>query len=85
MRARIHEGRLELIDKVDLPEGAEVAVTIMEDLPTKNFEAFRRSAGSWRGLVDADKLIRNIYRDRLISTRKKPRLLACVFWWTPIG
>ncbi len=74
MRARVHEGRLELIDKVDLPEGTEVAVTITESAPARNFDAFRRSAGSWRGLVDADKLIRNIYRDRLISTRKKPPL-----------
>jgi len=74
VRARVHKGRLELIDKVDLPEGAEVAVTITESAPARDFGAFRRSAGSWRGLVDADKLIRNIYRDRLISNRKKPRL-----------
>lgn len=74
VRARVHKGRLELIDKVDLPEGAEIAVTITESAPVRDFDAFRRSAGSWRGLVDADKLIRNIYRDRLISPRKKPRL-----------
>jgi predicted DNA-binding antitoxin AbrB/MazE fold protein len=74
VRARVHDGRLELLDKVDLPEGAEVAVTITEASRTREFGAFRRSAGSWRGLVDADKLIRNIYRDRLISTRKRPRL-----------
>jgi len=65
---------LELIDKVDLPEGAEIALTITESAPARDFDAFRRSAGSWCGLVDADKLIRNIYRDRLISPRKKPRL-----------
>lgn len=73
MLARIHKGRLKLIDKVDLPEGVEIAVTITESAPAKNFDAFRRSAGSWRGLVDEDKLIRNIYRGRLISNRKKPR------------
>jgi len=74
VRARVHKGRLELIDKVDLPEGAEIAVTITETSSARDFDAFRRSAGSWRGLVDADKLIRNIYRGRLISNRKKPRL-----------
>jgi len=28
-------------------------------------EAFRRSAGGWKGLIDAEKLIRDIYRSRL--------------------
>jgi predicted DNA-binding antitoxin AbrB/MazE fold protein len=74
VRARVHKGRLELMEKVDLPEGAEVAVTITETAAPRDFAALRRSAGSWRGLVDADKLIRNIYRDRLLSTRKRPRL-----------
>ena len=37
-------------------------------------KAFRRAAGSWRGKVDAEELIRNIYADRLISTRPKPEL-----------
>jgi hypothetical protein len=74
VRARVREGHLELIDKIDLPEGAEVSVTITPTAPASDFDAFRRSAGSWRGLVDADKLIRDIYRDRLISTRKRPRL-----------
>ena len=37
-------------------------------------DAFRRSAGSWKGLVDAEKLIRDIYADRLINTRPEPKL-----------
>ena len=74
VRARVRDGHLELVDKVELPEGKEVAVTIADVSPAKDFDRFRRSAGSWRGLVDADQLIRNIYRDRLISTRKRPRL-----------
>jgi hypothetical protein len=74
VRARVRDGHLELVDKVELPEGTEVAVTIADVSPAKDFDRFRRSAGSWRGLVDADKLIRNIYRDRLISTRKRPHL-----------
>ena len=61
-------------NKVDFPEGTEVAVTIVDGSHEKDFDRFRRSAGSWRGLVDADKLLGNIYRDRLISNRKRPRL-----------
>jgi hypothetical protein len=38
-------------------------------------EAFLRSAGGWSGLVDADALIRDIYCDRLISTRPEPSTL----------
>lgn len=34
-------------------------------------DAFKRSAGSWKGLVDADELISNIYSDRLIDTRQE--------------
>ena len=37
-------------------------------------DAFLRSAGGWKGLVDAEKLIRDIYNDRLICTRPVPKL-----------
>ena len=33
-----------------------------------------RSAGGWKGLIDAEELKRNIYADRMISTRPEPRL-----------
>jgi predicted DNA-binding antitoxin AbrB/MazE fold protein len=65
---------LELLDKVDLPEGKEVTVTIIEVPSRRDREAFRRAAGAWRDSVDAETLIRNIYADRLISTRPEPRL-----------
>jgi len=74
VRARVRNGSLELIDKVDLPEGTEVAVSITDTSAAKDFDRFLRSAGSWQGLVDPKKLIRNIYRDRLISSSKRPRL-----------
>jgi hypothetical protein len=34
----------------------------------------RASAGGWKGLIDAEELKRNIYADRLISTRPEPKL-----------
>ena len=74
VRARVRNGSLELIDKVELTEGAEVAVVINDISPAKDFDRFLRSAGSWRGLLDADKLIRKIYRDRLTPSKKRPRL-----------
>ena len=34
-----------------------------------DFEAFKSSAGGWKGLVDTEKLKRDIYESRKISTR----------------
>ena len=74
IRARVKGGMLEPLEKVDLPEGSEVTVTILGISKDPDFEAFRRAAGGWKGTIDADILIRNIYADRLVTTRPKPRL-----------
>ncbi len=74
IRARVWRGMLELLEKVDLPEGKEVTITILDVPSNEDQEAFRRSAGKWKGHVDAEALIRDIYADRLISTRPEPRL-----------
>ena len=37
-------------------------------------DSFEKSAGSWAGLIDGEELIRNIYSDRLISTRPEVKL-----------
>ena len=74
IRARVNRGILEPLEKIDLPEGKEVLITIVATSPAPDLEAFRRSAGGWKGTVDADTLIRNIYSDRLILTRPEPRL-----------
>jgi len=41
---------------------------------SKPGNGFKRSAGSWKGLVDGEELIRNIYADRLVSTRPEVKL-----------
>lgn len=74
VRARMKRGMLELLEKVDIPEGTEVSVTILETSMSKSADGLCRSAGGWKGLVDAEKLIEHIYADRLISTRPVPRL-----------
>lgn len=35
----------------------------------EDYEAFLAAAGSWKGLVDADKLIADIYESRNLSTK----------------
>jgi predicted DNA-binding antitoxin AbrB/MazE fold protein len=74
IRARVKGGVLEPLEKLDLPEGKEVLVTVAEIAADRNLEAFRRAFGSWKGTIDAEKLIRDIYEDRLISTRPEPKL-----------
>jgi predicted DNA-binding antitoxin AbrB/MazE fold protein len=73
IRARAKRGVFEPLEPVDVPEGTEVTITIPEEPTAEDIEAFRRSAGSWRGLVDADKLIADIYESRLTGTRPERR------------
>ena len=76
IRARMKGGMLEPLETLDLPEGKEVTVKIL-DVPSETaVDAFRHAAGGWKGTIDADELIKNIYAyaDRLISTRPQPRL-----------
>jgi hypothetical protein len=74
IRARVKGKMLEILGNVNLPEGKEVTVTVMEVPSREDREAFRAAAGAWKGTLDAEALIRNIYNDRLLSTRPEPRL-----------
>lgn len=74
VRARVQRGMLELLERVDFPEGKEVSVTILETPGARSAEGLQRSAGGWKGLLDAETLIEQIYTDQLISTRPVPRL-----------
>ena len=40
----------------------------------RKLNSLRATAGAWRGSVDADELIKDIYTSRLIDTRPEPRL-----------
>ncbi|MDH3601867.1 MAG: antitoxin family protein, partial [Candidatus Tectomicrobia bacterium] len=64
IRARMKCGQLELLEKVDLPEGREVSVTIIDTSEADDEEAFTRAAGSWKDTGDADALIEQIYANR---------------------
>jgi predicted DNA-binding antitoxin AbrB/MazE fold protein len=74
IRARFFHGILEPLEHIDVPEGEVLTITIIR-LPAKaNAGGLERSAGGWKGLIDAEVLKSNIYADRLISTRPEPRL-----------
>ena len=74
IRARAKHGIFEPLEPVAVADGTEVTVTIPGEPSPEDIDAFHRSAGGWRGTIDAEELIRNIYNDRLVSTRPAPRL-----------
>jgi predicted DNA-binding antitoxin AbrB/MazE fold protein len=74
IRARVNRGILEPLEAINVPDGTEVTVTILDVPSVEDFDAFRRSAGGWRGTINAEELIRNIYADRELATRPEPRL-----------
>ena len=75
VRARVTHGVLAPLEPLDLLEGSEVDVTVSTDQPTAEaVAAFRRAAGGWKGTVDAEKVIENIYASRRLQTRPVPRL-----------
>jgi len=74
IRVRVRQGLLEPVEKLDLPEGKEVTITILDAQPEGVEEAFRRSFGGWKGTIDAEGLIQRIRESREVSTRPEPRL-----------
>jgi predicted DNA-binding antitoxin AbrB/MazE fold protein len=74
IRARVKGGVLEPLERTDLPEGKEVLITVVSVAEDSDDEAFLRSAGSWKGLIDAEKFIRDVYEDRLLNSREATKL-----------
>jgi hypothetical protein len=56
---------------MELVEGEEVFITVRPAGKPKG-EGLRRSAGKWKGLIDADAFIRETYERRLQPTRAVP-------------
>jgi predicted DNA-binding antitoxin AbrB/MazE fold protein len=74
IRARFANGVLEPLERLDVPDGEVLTITIIRLPAAEKPGGLERSAGGWKGTIDADELIKNIYADRLISTRPEPRL-----------
>ena len=75
IRVRFSKGKIEPLEEVDLEEGEEVRVIIPDRAKAKRvIAALRATAGAWKGTHDPEELKRNIYADRLISTRPEPKL-----------
>lgn len=68
IRARFADGKIEPLEPVNLQDGDELVVTIVARRPPRTVDevraALRASAGAWRGLIDTDALLRDIYESR---------------------
>lgn len=74
IKAKFSKGVIEPMEDVDIAEGKEIFVTII-DIPYKaKGGAFKRASGAWKGTIDAERLIKDIYIDRLFSTREEAEL-----------
>ena len=60
IRAKFSRGVIEPLDNVDLEEGEEVKIIILERDEGKGIiDALRASAGAWKDLVDGEELKKN--------------------------
>ena len=73
IKARYSKGVIKPLEKVDIEEGKEITVSILE-IPLRPKNGLKKSAGAWKGTIDAEKLIENIYADRLLETREEPKI-----------
>ena len=74
IKARFSGGVLKPLEPLELNEGDEVMVTIGVLPSEKPVDWLERTAGGWAGLMDAEKLKRDIYESRLLTTRPAPQL-----------
>lgn len=70
IKARYSKGLIEPLEKLEIEEVKEFTVTISE-IPegVEGRDPLGLTFGGWVGLIDAEELKKNIYADRLISTR----------------
>ncbi len=70
IKARYSKGGIEPLEKLEIEEGKEFTVTISE-IPegVEGRDPLDLTFGGWVGLIDTEELKKNIYADRLISTR----------------
>ena len=78
IKAKYSKGVIKPLEKIEISEGEEITIRIVKVSSRKKrksfVEALKATAGGWKDLIDCDALKRNIYNDRLITTRPEVRL-----------
>jgi len=73
IKARYRNGLIEPLEEIDLDDGAEITITVSEPSHVSR-DGLERSFGGWKGLIDAEEFLKNVYADRRISTRPEVKL-----------
>lgn len=71
IRAKFNKGVIKPLGKLKIKEGEEILITVRDFGPK---DRFLKAAGGWKETVNCEKLIRDIYRDRLLRTRPEPKI-----------
>ena len=77
IRAKFSRGVFEPLEPAAaemVREGQEVLITISTESTALAGDPIRDTAGGWKDLVDTEALKRDIYADRLVTTRPDARL-----------
>jgi len=73
IRAKVSRGVIQPLEDLDIDDGKEVTITIVETLyHYEKGDAIDKTTGGW--VSHAEELKKNICSDRLISTRPIPKL-----------
>ena len=70
VKAKFSGGMIKPLEKIEFPEGRELKIVILDS----EKDILDATFGSWADLVDCEELKKNIYADRLISTRPEVKL-----------
>ena len=65
IRARYSKGVIEPLEKLELREGQEIIISVKE-VPSEaaSKDAFERSAGGWKGTLDFEAYLKDLYASR---------------------
>ncbi len=65
MRAKYFRGKIELLENVELEEGEEIFITVRKaPSPAEARDAFQQAAGAWKGTLDFDAYLKDLYASR---------------------
>ena len=65
IKARFTRGKIEPLEDLDLKEGDELTITIGERVKASTAkEALTRAAGAWKGTLDFDAYLQDLYAAR---------------------
>ncbi len=74
IKAKFSKGVIEPLERIEVEEGRELTVVILELPKKEKGDPLDTTFGGWADSINCEELKRNIYTDRLIANRPKVRL-----------